>query len=135
MNGQAHRERDGQLAGTVIPHASAIGGLVIAMIGATFLALAMPLLRHRRACLARALAAAVGAVDLPAVALSAHRELRPASRTISKSLVRHALAHADVLPWSLFRARVTESLRPRTTQKARSSNSWPSSFSARAPTS
>jgi hypothetical protein len=130
-SGRANHHRRGQVSGSKIPDtclaASATRLLMIAIVGASFVTLTMPLLRGGDDRLAR-LASALDAVLLPTVALAADTNLRSASRAFELPLVEHVLKRADFLPWNAYRARVRPSTRPRTTRKARSANSWPSSF-------
>jgi hypothetical protein len=127
-----HRARRGQLLGTVIPHAlreaSPPGALGVAVIVAPFIALAMTTVSATRRLSAGHTLTLDAAVELTAIATAADRKQRPAERANLESVIGHALARADFLPWSSSRARLHPSMRPRSTWKARSSNSWPSSF-------
>jgi hypothetical protein len=61
------------------------------------------------------LPAVIPAVDLTAIAPGADREQRVTTRAHGKSMVRHVLARADLLPGTSSLARLRRSTRPRAT--------------------
>jgi hypothetical protein len=105
VSGRANRRRAGQVSGSQIPYALpaalAVGALVIAVVGASLGALAMPALGLRHDDLARRLAARAGAVLLAVVAGAANRLKRPAIRASEQSLVEHALVGRRLLAFLL----------------------------------
>jgi hypothetical protein len=130
--GRAHRWRRGQVFGTQIPHAlfepDAVRGLVLPMILAPLVALPVSALGVRDDDLARLVTARARAVFLPMIARAADRLQTLAACACEEPVIEHDLERADFLPWLSSRARLRPSTRPRTTRKAGSCRSRPSSY-------
>jgi Helix-turn-helix domain len=104
------------------------GGSVVR---APFVALLVSALRVRHDDLARLVTAAARAVFPPPIALPADRQELLAAGAREEPMIEHDLERADFLRWLSSRARVRLSTRPRSTRKAGSCSSWPSSYRAR----
>lgn len=130
--GYGERRRSGQLPGTVIPHAGPAAStplaLAITMIEPALVGPTVPSPRGTIRPTSGGPSAKRSAVNLPAITWRTDREERAAQRTASKPKVEHVLACADLLPRSSSRARLHPSTRPRSTWKAGSWRSRPSSY-------